>query len=72
MKKSVLIIFVSIFLLTSLNSEIITLEEILSPDSIFVSSDRIYIAEGATIHIYSKSDKKYLGKFGKRGRARVR
>ncbi|MEN8221626.1 MAG: hypothetical protein ABFR36_00095 [Acidobacteriota bacterium] len=67
MKRSVLIIIVSVLVFASLNSETITLEEVLSPDSIFVSSDRIYITEGATIHIYSKSDKKYLGKFGKKG-----
>ncbi len=67
MKKIVCIIVVSIFLFISLNSETTTLEDVLSPDSIFVSSDRIYVTEGATIHIYSKNDIKYLGKFGKKG-----
>ena len=67
MKKLVFIIFISVFIFSSISSETITLEEILSPDSIFVSNNRIYITEGATIHMYSKNDIKYLGKFGKKG-----
>ncbi len=67
MKKLIIIMMFSLLVFYSINSETITLEEVLSPDSIFVNGDRIYISEGATIHIYSKGDKKYLGKFGKKG-----
>lgn len=67
MKKFVLNITLSVFLCLSLIGGTFPLEEVLNPDSIFVSKDRIYITEGATIYIYSKENVKYLGRFGKKG-----
>ncbi len=67
MKKFVLFIFVSVLIVVSLNAETFPLEEVLNPDSIYVSSERVYITEGATIYIYSKNNLKYVGKFGKKG-----
>ncbi|MCK5222418.1 MAG: hypothetical protein KAR14_12610, partial [Candidatus Aminicenantes bacterium] len=67
MKKLVLFVFVSVLIVFSLNGETFPLEEVLNPDSIFVSSERVYITEGATIYVYSKDNLKYIGKFGKKG-----
>jgi len=67
MKKLVLFIIITFLIVVFLRAETFTLEEVLNPDSIFVSSDRIYITEGATIYIYSKDSLKYVGKFGKKG-----
>jgi len=67
MKKSAFVFVMAMVLTVSLGSETVILEEVLSPDTIFVSSDRIYITEDATTHIYSKEDVKYMGKFGKKG-----
>ncbi len=67
MKKLVLLITISMFFVISIIAETFPLEEVLNPDSIFVSGERIYISEGATIYIYSKDNLNYLGKFGKKG-----
>ena len=58
MKKLVLFVFVSVLIVFSLNGETFPLEEVLNPDSIFVSSERVYITEGATIYVYSKDNLK--------------
>ena len=67
MKKLILFIIMSVFIIVLLKAETFTLEEVLNPDSIFVSSEKIYITEGATIYVYSKNNLKYVGKFGKKG-----
>lgn len=67
MKKFVLFITLPVFLFLTISADTTTLEEVLNPDSIFVSKERIYITEGATIYIYSKNNAAYLGKFGKKG-----
>ncbi len=67
MKKIVFILVLLILGSQILKSESYPLDNVLKPDSIFVSKDRVYITEGATIYMYSKNDIKYLGKFGKKG-----
>jgi len=67
MKKIVFILVLLTLSFGIVQSESYRLNEILNPDSIFVSKEKIYITEGATIYIYSKKNIKYLGKFGKKG-----
>ena len=67
MKKLILFIIMSVFIFVLLKAETFTLGEVLNPDSIFVSSEKVYITEGATIYIYSKNNLNYVGKFGKKG-----
>ena len=54
MKKLVLLITIFMFIVISIIAETFPLEEVLNPDSIFVSGEKIYISEGATIYIYGK------------------
>ena len=67
MKKAVGFILIILFAALPSLSGIYPLSEVMNPDSMLVSADRIYITEGATIYIYNKETMKYIGKFGKKG-----
>lgn len=67
MKKTVGFILIILFATLPSPSGIHPLSEVMNPDSMLVSADRIYITEGATIYIYNKETMKYIGKFGKKG-----
>jgi hypothetical protein len=43
------------------------LEQLMKPDSIEVSQDRLYVVEGSTFLVYSLKDAKLITTFGKRG-----
>lgn len=69
MKKHTLILFTLILALTaSISAEkLAELPELGKPTLLTIDSDMLYVTEGATIHMYSAKDYKYLGKFGKQG-----
>ncbi len=72
MKKIILVILVLLnltFLATGMvfGEVIATLGEVMKPEFIISDSERLYVAEGTTVYIYSLKDYKLIKKFGKKG-----
>jgi len=45
----------------------VRLDGLINPESIIVDTDNVYIADGASVNVFSKKDHKLITKFGKRG-----
>jgi len=67
MKKFVLLILVFFILPFILFGKIVSLPEIVNPDSIIVNHNKLFITENEFIYIYSLEDIKLLKRFGKKG-----
>lgn len=67
MKKNGLIVFFLFFLSLIITAEVVTLPDVMRPHDIRVTQEKIYIADGYNILIYSAVDYKLLTKFGKKG-----
>lgn len=67
MRFKIFLIVFSIFYIFLPGSEIVSLPDILKPDSLYVNDKNIFITEGVTIYIYSAENFTLLKKFGKKG-----
>jgi len=69
MKKAMLFLVLSIFILISVNytKELAELPDISRPSIFLVNHDKIYILEDATVYIYDIKNLKLIKKFGKAG-----
>ena len=67
MKKSYLIILLVFVFYVIISAEIVILPDVMRPHVIRATQDKIYIADGFSILIYSAKDYKFLAKFGKQG-----
>ncbi|MCP4216283.1 MAG: hypothetical protein GY765_16665 [bacterium] len=67
MKK--LVLFLSFMLIVSLVQarKIGVLNEVLKPDAIEVSGDRLYVVGGSTFYVYSLKNLEFISKFGRKG-----
>lgn len=70
MKKSAVLILILLVVITvsmTLQGKVITLPELLEPQSIQVDDSQLYIAEGASVSIYDLNTFELVKKFGKEG-----
>ena len=67
MKKTCLIILIIITTFQLYGEKVAVLTDVLKPDQLVASGDRIYIMEGTAIFIYSLKDFTMIKKFGKQG-----
>jgi len=66
-KKFILIMFLFFSLLFILYGKIVSIPDLVNPNSIFIDKNNMYITEGTSIYIYSLKDFKLLKKFGEKG-----
>jgi hypothetical protein len=67
-KNLALAVTIILFAFSNLAAEkLATLPGLLSPDTMAVDDERIYVTEGATVFIYSLKDYRLIKKFGQRG-----
>ncbi len=68
MKKSLFLFFLLLILTSrSFAVKIATFHAHLTPDTILVDDDQLYITEGSSVFIYSMKDFKLIKKFGRKG-----
>ncbi len=67
MKRIILIILLLMVSATMWADESFTLEGIYKPEFVIARGDKVYITEGAKIHIFSIPEKKVVKTFGKQG-----
>lgn len=67
MKKLIVLIAALIFVTNVFAVKTGTLEKVMKPDSLSVSGDQLYIAEGAVVSIFSMKDLKLIKQFGRQG-----
>ena len=67
MKKLCLILIFLFFTGIIFADKVITLQDIMKPESLYVNKDLIYITEGASIFMYSSNDFTFKKKIGKKG-----
>jgi hypothetical protein len=68
MKKIIIVVMCILFTVSLVQGEKLgVLGEVLKPDSIEISGDRLYVVEGATFLVYSLEDLKLIDKFGREG-----
>ena len=67
MKKILLVILLSFFILEPLFSKAVTIKGVVKPDMMIVKNSKLYILEKTTILIYSLKDFSLISKFGREG-----
>ena len=69
MKKIVifLILLLMFLCITAQGRKLCVLSEVLKPEGIEISDNRLYVTEGAKFFVYSLSDQKLIKRFGKKG-----
>lgn len=67
MKKTILIFCLLILAAPVISSEVVPMPELQNPNTIMVDDDRLYIADGISVYIYSLKDFSRLRKFGREG-----